>query len=132
MEVTAFHLAHPGNAMKVIAFDRFKPGVTMDTIHPLLAEEVAHAWRLWKRGVVRENYSRVDEPGVVLVFEAQDADDAMQLLAEFPLSKAGYLEWTCIPVTVPFPLEALFNDVAIERVKMPDSELEWSKGQKRV
>ena len=26
--------------MKVIAYDRFKPGVTMDTIRPLLAEEV--------------------------------------------------------------------------------------------
>src|SRR5262249_3731173 len=55
-----------GGTMKVIAFDRFKPGVTMDTIRPLLPEEVEHAWRLWKRGIVRENYSRVDEAGVVL------------------------------------------------------------------
>src|SRR5262245_40764862 len=115
--------------MKVIAYDRFKPGVTMETIRPLLAEEVAHAWRLWKRGIVRENYSRVDEPGVVLVFEAETAQDARRLLAEFPLSKAGYLEWTCIPVTVPFPLEALFGDAALARVAMPDAELEWSKGQ---
>ena len=116
--------------MKVIAYDRFKPGVTMDTIRPLLGEEVAHAWRLWKRGIVRENYSRVDEPGVVPVFEAENADHARQLLAEFPLSKAGYLEWTCIPVTVPFPLEALFSADDVARVNMPDSDLEWSKGQK--
>src|SRR5262245_29302287 len=33
--------------VKVIAYDRLKPGVTMDTIRPLLLEEVAHAWRLW-------------------------------------------------------------------------------------
>ena len=41
--------------MRVIAFDRFRPGVTMETIQPLLAEEVANVWNLWKRGVVREN-----------------------------------------------------------------------------
>lgn len=53
--------------MRVIAFDRFKPGVTMQTIEPYLAEEVANVWRLWKAGVVRENYyARADEPGVVL------------------------------------------------------------------
>jgi hypothetical protein len=115
--------------MKVIAYDRFKPGVTMDTIRPLLQEEVAHAWRLWKRGIVRENYSRVDETGVVLVFEAANADEVRRLLAEFPLSKAGYLEWTCIPVTVPFPLEALFAEDAVARVSMPDADLEWSSGQ---
>jgi hypothetical protein len=115
--------------VKVIAFDRFKPGVTMETIQPLLPEEVAHAWRLWKRGIVRENYSRVDEAGVVLVFEVENAGEAARLLAEFPMSKAGYLEWTCIPVTVPFPLESMFRDDALARVAMPDSELEWAKGQ---
>jgi hypothetical protein len=44
--------------MKVIAFDRFKPGVTMETIQPYLKEEVANVWRLWKAGVARENYAR--------------------------------------------------------------------------
>src|SRR5262245_10582247 len=117
--------------MKVIAYDRFKPGVTMDTIRPLLPEEVAHAWRLWKRGIVRENYSRVDETGVVLVFEVEDARAAERLLADFPLSRAGYLEWTVLPVTVPFPLEAMFNEEALNRVRMPDQELEWARGQPR-
>jgi hypothetical protein len=95
----------------------------------LLPEEVAHAWRLWKRGIMRENYSRVDERGVVLVFEVENAEAAMQLLADFPMTKAGYLEWTCLPVTVPFPLESVFRDDALARVRMPDSELEWAKGR---
>jgi hypothetical protein len=84
----------------------------------------------WKWGIVRENYSRVDEPGVVLVFEVENAEAAMRWLADFPMTKAGYLEWTCIPVTAPFPLEAVFTEAALARVKMPDSELEWAKGQK--
>ena len=53
--------------MKIIAYDRFRPGVTMETIQPLLPQEVANVWRLWKAGIVRENYARADEPGVVIV-----------------------------------------------------------------
>jgi hypothetical protein len=115
--------------VKVIAYDNFRPGVTMETVRPLLPEEVARAWRLWKQGLVRENYSRVDQPGVVLVFEVENAAAARRLLADFPMSKAGYLEWVCIPVTVPFPLEAVFDEETLARVKMPDGELEWAKGQ---
>jgi hypothetical protein len=42
--------------MKIIAFDRFKPGVTLDDLRPYLREEVSNVWRLWKAGIVRENY----------------------------------------------------------------------------
>jgi hypothetical protein len=101
----------------------------METIRPYLPEEAAHAWRLWKKGIVRENYSRVDTPGVVLVFEVENADEARRTLNEFPLTKAGYLEWFCIPCTAPFPIESMFNEAALGRVKMKDEELEWEKGQ---
>ena len=43
--------------MRVFTYDRFKPGVTMETVTPYLAEEVANAWRLWKAGIVHENYA---------------------------------------------------------------------------
>src|SRR5215469_9203679 len=59
-------------AVKIIAYDRFKPGVTMDTIKPYIREEVANVWRLWKAGIVRENYARADVNGVVIVFECHD------------------------------------------------------------
>jgi len=95
--------------MKVIAYDRFRPGVTMETITPLLSEEVANVWRLWKLGVVRENYARADEPGVVIVFEVDTVDDARRYVADFPLSKAGYLEWFYLPVEAPLPLESLMD-----------------------
>lgn len=95
--------------MKVIAFDRFKPGVTMETIQPYLKEEVANVWRLWKAGVVRENYARADEPGVIIVFEVESVEEARRYVADFALSKAGYLEWQYIPVQAPLPLEALMD-----------------------
>jgi hypothetical protein len=100
----------PENTVKIIACDRFKPGVTLETITPWLPQEVAHVWRLWKAGIVRENYARADEPGVVIVFELDSVEEARRYVDDFPLSRAGYLEWFFIPVVVPLPIEALFRD----------------------
>jgi hypothetical protein len=72
--------------MKIIAFDKFKPGVTLDDLRPYLKEEVANVWRLWKAGIVRENYARADVGGVVIVFECTDAAEAKRY-GRFPAIK---------------------------------------------
>lgn len=95
--------------MKIIAYDRFRPGVTMETIQPYLRHEVTNVWRLWKAGIVRENYARADEPGVIIVFELESVEEAKRYVADFPLSKAGYLEWFFIPLQAPLPLESLMD-----------------------
>jgi hypothetical protein len=95
--------------MRIIAFDRFRKGVTLETIEPFLTEEVANVWRLWKAGVVRENYARADEPGVVIVFEVPDIATAKAYTDDFPLSKAGFLEWSFLPLQIPLPIETLFR-----------------------
>ena len=95
--------------MKIIAFDRFKPGVTLDTVKPYLTEEVSNVWRLWKAGIVRENYARADQPGVVIMFECDTVETARRYVADFPLSKAGLLEWDFIALDAPLPLEFLFD-----------------------
>jgi len=95
--------------MKIVAYDRFKPGVTMETIKPYIQDEVANVWRLWKAGIVRENYARADVPGVVIVFECGDLDEAKRYVEDFPLSRAGLLEWDYIPLDAPLPLEFLFD-----------------------
>jgi hypothetical protein len=95
--------------VKIIAYDRFRPGVTMETITPYLRDEVANVWRLWKAGIVRENYARADEPGVVIVFELDGVEEAQRYVDDFPLSRAGLLEWFYIPVQVPLPLESLMD-----------------------
>jgi hypothetical protein len=96
--------------MRVFAYDRFKPGVTMETITPYLPEEVANVWRLWKAGIVRENYARADEPGVAIVFEVDSVARARRYTEDFPLTRAGLLEWVLVPLTAPLPLESLFRD----------------------
>jgi hypothetical protein len=96
--------------MRIIAYDRFRPGVTMERITPYLTEEVSNVWRLWKAGIVRENYARADEPGVVIVFEVPDVATAKTYTDDFPLSKAGLLEWSFIALQVPLPIETLFRE----------------------
>ncbi len=81
----------------------------METIRPYLKEEVANVWRLWKAGIVRENYARADEPGVIIVFEVPSVEEARRYVADFPLSRAGYLEWQYLPVQAPLPVEALMD-----------------------
>jgi hypothetical protein len=95
--------------MKIIASDRFKPGVTLETVTPYLRKEVSNVWRLWKAGIVRENYARLDEPGVVIVFECETVAHARRYIDDFPLSKAGFLEWDLIAVGAPLPLEYAFD-----------------------
>jgi hypothetical protein len=96
--------------MRIIAYDRFRPGVTMEQITPYLTEEVSNVWRLWKAGIVRENYARADEPGVVIIFEVPDVATAKTYTDDFPLSKAGLLEWSFIALQVPLPIETLFRE----------------------
>lgn len=95
--------------MKIIAYDNFKPGVTLEDLRPYLREEVSNVWRLWKAGVVRENYARADVGGVVIVFECRDVAEAKLYVDDFPLSKAGLIEWQYIAVGAPLPLEFLFD-----------------------
>ena len=95
--------------MKVIAYDRMKPGVTYEKIEPYLPGEVANVWRLWKAGIVRENYARADELGVVILFEVESVEAARRYTEDFPLTKAGLIEWFFIPLQVPLPLEVLFD-----------------------
>jgi hypothetical protein len=95
--------------VRIIAHDRFRPGVTLETITPYLPDEVANVWRLWKEGIVRENYARADEPGVVIVFELDSVEAARRYTDDFPLTRAGFLEWFFIPLMVPLPIESLFR-----------------------
>jgi hypothetical protein len=95
--------------MKIIAYDSFKLGVSLDDLKPYLRDEVSNVWRLWKAGIVRENYARADVGGVVIVFECPTLADAKRHVADFPLSKAGLIEWQFIALDAPLPLEFLFD-----------------------
>ncbi len=72
----------------------------------------------WSRRTARERgeslSARADEPGVVIVFECGSVEECKRYTDDFPLTKAGMVEWEFIPLHVPLPIEALFrNDVDV-------------------
>jgi hypothetical protein len=46
---------------------------------------------------------------VIIVFEVANVEEARRYVADFPLSKAGYLEWHYLPLQAPLPLEAVMD-----------------------
>ena len=50
---------------------------------------------------------------MVIVFECADAAEAKRYLDDFPMTKAGYLEWECIPVGAPLPIESLSSAIRL-------------------
>lgn len=84
--------------MKFLCLDIPQPGATMEKYEPHMLNEVRHGWQLYKSGVIRDIYFRQDRPGVAIFAEADSIEAAKTALAEFPLAKAGLIDWDGIPL----------------------------------
>lgn len=84
--------------MKFLCLDVPQPGATPEQYHPHLLDETRHAWKLYTNGTVRDIYFRQDRPGVAILAEADSAEAAKSALREFPLAKAGLIDWDVIPL----------------------------------
>jgi hypothetical protein len=94
--------------MKILAIDRPLPGATPEKYQPHLLNEARHAWQSYKKGFIREINFRLDHPGVATILECESVEAAKMLLAEFPLVKAGVIEFEVIPIGPFANWEALF------------------------
>jgi hypothetical protein len=94
--------------MRLLCLDVPLPGGSPETYHPHLLEEVRHGWQLYKTGFVRDIYFRQDRAGVAIIAESDSVAAARQALAEFPLAKAGLIDWEIIPLGPFVGWESLF------------------------
>nr|WP_315216019.1 superoxide dismutase [uncultured Duganella sp.] len=94
--------------MKLLCLDIPQPGATMEKYQPHMLDEARHAWQLYKSGVVRDMYFRQDRPGVAIIAECESVEAARQALREFPLAKAGLIDWDVIPLGPFLNWEMLF------------------------
>lgn len=109
LPASALPVAIPGRSQRVIAVDRLAPGATREDIVPHLPDEVAHAWSLWKAGVIRENYLRTDRPGAVIVLEAAGVEEAREMLAGLPLVQRGLIDFDFVAVGAFMGFDALLD-----------------------
>jgi hypothetical protein len=84
--------------MKILCIDRPLPGATFEKYQPHLQAEVRHTFETYKQGIIRDIYLRQDRPGVAIFLECSSVDEAKRVLAEFPLAKAGVIDFELIPL----------------------------------
>lgn len=63
---------------------------------------------MYKGDIIRDIYFRQDRPGVAIIAEAESVEVAKAALAEFPLAKAGLIDWEVIPLGPFANWQALF------------------------
>ena len=97
--------------VKVLAVGHAQSGVGWEHIAPYVGEEARHVWELYESDRVREFYLRADhQPGVVLIFECDDATEAERLVAELPIVRAGLLNFEVVPLRPYAGLRQLFGN----------------------
>jgi hypothetical protein len=96
--------------MKILAIEKEKPGVTAEEFKPHLKTEAVKVWEMYQAGVIRELYFRVDWPGVVLMLECADAEEAKAALGTLPLVKEGLIGFDVIPLRAYPGFARLFAD----------------------
>ena len=94
--------------MKLLCLDVPQPGATMERYQPHMADEVRHTWQAYKSGIVRDIYFRQDRPGVAIIAECDSIEAAKEALRDFPLAKAGLIDWDVIPLGPFLNWETLF------------------------
>ena len=98
--------------MKILCLDRPLPGASFEKYQPHLQAEVRHTWEAYKSGVVRDIYFRQDRPGVAIFLECASLDEAKKVVADFPLVKAGLIDFEVIPLGAFANWELLFAPTA--------------------
>ena len=94
--------------MKLLCLDVPQPSASLEKYQPHMQDEARHAWQMYKVGIIRDIYFRQDRPGVAIIAEAASVDVAKTALAEFPLAKAGLIDWEVIPLGAFTNWESLF------------------------
>src|SRR5262245_51949216 len=100
--------------MKLLCLDISLAGATAEKYQPHLLEEVRYGWQLYKTGFIQDIYFRKDRAGVAIIAECDSVDAAKQALKEFPLAKAGLIDWEIIPLGPFVGWETLFERPATD------------------
>ena len=87
--------------MKILAFEKERPGAGPDRFAPHLKDEAWCVWQLYQSGQLREFYFRQDRHEAVLVLECPDPAQAARLVDTLPLVQAGLITFELIPL-VPY------------------------------
>jgi hypothetical protein len=96
--------------MKILVLPRRREGVPLEAMQPHFTAEVQAVWDLYAQGVVRELFTRADQPGAaILTIESPSVEEAKQALAKLPLVAMNMLDLDFIPLAPFTNLSRLFQ-----------------------
>ncbi len=96
--------------MKILVMPKPVEGVRRETLEQHAAEEIRAVWDLYAQGVCREFYTRVNEPGrVVLMLECASVEAAKDALAALPFARQHLIDFDVIPLAPFAGLSRLFQ-----------------------
>ena len=78
--------------MKILAFEKEKPGLTSSDFAPYLNAEAKHVYDLQQKGIIREVYFNQCHEAV-LILECESLKEAEELLNDFPLKKNDLIDF---------------------------------------
>ena len=85
--------------MKVLVLPKPRPDAPREALMSHAADEIRAVWQLYTQGIVREFYTRANEPGrVVLVLEAASAEAAQEALGTLPFAQLHLIDFDIIPL----------------------------------
>src|SRR5271165_7123630 len=85
-------------SMKMLVLPKPIDGVSREEMLRHAPAEIQAVWKLYKQGICREFYTRVDEPGrVVLMLESASAEAARDALAALPFVQLHLIDFDVIP-----------------------------------
>jgi hypothetical protein len=95
--------------MKILVLPKPIPGVDREQLQPHTQAEIRAVWDLYEQGIVREFYTRANEPGrVVLMLEAPSVEAGRDALATLPFARMHLIDFDVIPLESFAGLSRLF------------------------
>jgi hypothetical protein len=95
--------------MKILVMPKPLEGASREALQQHAAEEIRAVWDLYAKGIVREYYTRTDEPGrVVLILECASVEAANEALATLPFARLHLIAFDVIPLAPFAGLSRLF------------------------
>lgn len=99
--------------MKILVMPKPIPGIPREDLLKHAPDEVRAIWILYEQGICREFYTRVNEPGrVVLMLECASVEAAQEVLATLPFARLRLIDFDVIPLGPFNGLAQLFQQAA--------------------
>jgi hypothetical protein len=94
--------------LKILVMPKPIEGVSREEMLRHAPAEIQAVWQLYKQGIVREFYTRANEPNrVVFMLESASAEEALEALGVLPFVQLHLIDFDIIPLAPFYGLEQL-------------------------